>query len=340
MAPRIGKYLSLLVTFILLLTQVLGNPEGELGPLYPAVPQDLFARDVAGCPAGYTNCAQFGCIEGTSCPETCDTRQNSTTCPVSINGNGCKWTYDMCVQDIQCSVNATGACSEGCKGCGEFLCIIDKLTCPTPCALRSQSQCNTAEFYNGLGCAWIGNECLTWNFITNAPLANNIVQPTDGQLTTATVTVDIIDTVTLSHSSTSMPTSTSTTTSSTSTTTKSKTHVSIPKPTTVFATVTLIESPSSTPTSSEPTHSESSSSAEPSESPIDDTLDTEDKPKKMSIGVIIAIVLIVLGLIGLISWIALYRITKDKGGQVSPRSYAQAGLMPSNQLPMFNNNYN
>ncbi|KAJ1801422.1 hypothetical protein LPJ59_000304 [Coemansia sp. RSA 2399] len=338
MVQHIGKHLPQLLAFILLLAQAFCEPDGELGALLPMAPRELAMRDVAGCPAGFTNCDLFGCIEGTSCPETCDARQNVSTCPVNVNGNGCKWTYDTCVQDIQCSVNATGACSEGCRGCGEFLCIIEQLTCPTACSLRSKSQCNTAEFYNGLGCSWIGNECVTWNFITNAPLAGNIVQPTDGQVTTATVTVDIVDVVTISQSSTS--TSTSSTTSTTTSTTTS--HSSMSRQSIYWASTThkssSEEPTSSEPTSSEPSSSESSSSAKPSESPSDDGLGgIDEKPKGMSVGVIVVIVLVVLGLIGLISWIALYRITKNKGGGVSPRVYTQPGLMPANDLPMFNN---
>ncbi|KAJ2856087.1 hypothetical protein GGI22_003922, partial [Coemansia erecta] len=225
----------------------------------------------------------------------------------------------------------------GCKGCGEFLCIIDKLTCPTPCSLRSKSQCNTAEFYNGLGCSWIGNECVTWNFITNAPLAKNIVQPTDGQVTTATVTVDIVDIVTISHS----PTSTSTSSSTSTTTSSTTSHSSISRLSIVWPSTThksSSEPTSAEPTSHEPTSSESSSSAEPSESPSDDGLGGLDKkPKGMSAAVIVVIVLVVLGLTGLISWIALYRITKNKGGGVSPRAYTHPDLMPANNLPMFNN---
>ncbi|KAJ1665415.1 hypothetical protein IW140_003384 [Coemansia sp. RSA 1813] len=304
------------------------------------VPRGIYMRQVAGCPAGYTNCDMFGCIEGTACPDTCSKRQSADTCAVSVNGNGCKWTYNTCVQDIQCFVNSTGGCSSGCKGCGEFQCIIEGLTCPTPCSLRSQDKCNTAAFYNGLGCSWIGNECVTWNFVANAPLAGNVIQATEGQVLTSTVTVDIIDTVTPSYSSTaelsSSTTSSTATSTSTSTTSKSSSHRTktkhSPSTSSEESSSSEKESSSEIPTSSEPTPSE-----EPSESPSSDITHIEEKPKSkgLSVAVIVVIVIVALGLVGLISWIGLYRFTKNKSNSVSPRVFAQPGIMPANQLPMY-----
>ncbi|KAJ2346001.1 hypothetical protein IWW50_001961 [Coemansia erecta] len=141
----------------------------------------LDTRAVGGCPAGYSNCEVFGCIEGpeSNCPQPCASRSDATSCSFSTNGVGCRWSSNKCVQDIQCSVGMDGSCPDGCQGCGIFQCINLELECPVSCKYRDQSGCQTNELYNGIGCAWNNNRCITWDVINAMPLDAGQVAATE-----------------------------------------------------------------------------------------------------------------------------------------------------------------
>ncbi|KAJ2664934.1 hypothetical protein IWW48_000548 [Coemansia sp. RSA 1200] len=330
---------------------------------------------VAGCPAGYTNCATFGCIQGTECPATCSERRDAASCAVSVNGIGCKWMYNTCVQDIQCSVDPTGTCSEGCRGCGEFQCIIQGLTCPTPCAVRPMSKCNTVPFYNGLACAWIGNTCVTWNAIRNSPVAATALQPTEGQLSTTTVTVEVLHTIDNDYPTDDLITDTPPSSATPTPSSSANDNDNI-----------LLSSESSSSEYEEEVSSsaeeESSSSEEPSEDTAESEISTDDttalpeeeesssselplydeaasensnsnnshtgttQTKKTNTITIVVIIIAAFCLIGLVSWAGLYMFTKNKSSNTyssSARMYAKPGTADmaadKQRLPLFNYNY-
>ncbi|KAI9506430.1 hypothetical protein GGI25_004905 [Coemansia spiralis] len=306
----------------------------ELEDLYSIAPQAFQLRDVSGCPAGYTNCDMFGCVQNSTCPDVCSQR-TSANCAFSMNGVGCKWMYNTCVQDIQCSVGASGECSEGCQGCGAFQCIVDGLQCPTPCTVRPQALCGTSMLYNGFGCAWIGNGCLTWDFINGAPVAYNEPEPSQGQLSTTTFTVTQTHTLTPTFTPKSSSTSSSTTSSTAST--------SISQHSTTSHSSTSLSSSDESSTEEPPLsdeHSESSSKSTSSQSESNESPD-KTATKGTSVPVIIGIVILVIGLIGLISWGALYMLTKDKVNfNPPPRAVYTLAKNDGNQPPNFGDTYN
>ncbi|KAJ2908161.1 hypothetical protein GGI21_003162 [Coemansia aciculifera] len=283
--------------------------------------QGTFNNPLGQCSPGFTYCPNFGCLQVTQCPVVCSVRMNEPSCTGSINGQGCKWVSNTCVQDIQCPVSANGECPTGCQGCGVFQCINQGLQCPVKCPLLPQAGCGKAPITNGLGCAWVGGQCVVWDAVNGAVLgpgrlvANQYVTPV------------------LSPSESSMlfpPSVVSSTTSSTTTTTSSYSSIYVtPTPTPIM--------PSSSSTSTSSTSTSSSSSESPSSTPEADAQDQAADGKGMSSSGKAAIVILMLGIAGLISWGGLYYFTRDKVNFHHPSSSQNAAADGNAQkmLPVF-----
>ncbi|KAJ1983344.1 hypothetical protein H4R34_001330 [Dimargaris verticillata] len=119
------------------------------------------------CPQGQLLCDFFGCVPGSTCPDQCNAR-GAGECGFSINGKGCRWQGNSCIQDIQCGLPVDGKCSVGCIPCGNYGCAPAGMTCPTPCAgIADPNQCNGASPLNGRGCRWQDNSCVLFDETTN-----------------------------------------------------------------------------------------------------------------------------------------------------------------------------
>ncbi|KAJ2453685.1 hypothetical protein EV183_002089 [Coemansia sp. RSA 2336] len=301
--------------------------------------QSLAERAVGGCPAGYTNCEVFGCMEGSDCPQTCSDRGDASSCSFSVNGVGCKWSLDKCIQDLQCNVGTDGSCPDGCQGCGVFQCINLELKCPVPCKYREQDACNTDEMYNGIGCAWNNNRCITWDVINAMPL--------DGDMVAATEDLSPVPSTAVEEPESS---STSETTSTSSSEEPSEEPSSSESSSEEPSSESSSEESSSESSSEESSTEESSSSEEPTEesseasseepteedsSSTDEAAGTSDESSGPNLPVIIGIGAGVLLLIGLISWAVLWYCTKKKKERQQMQARMQMGNANDDYMPPY-----
>ncbi|KAJ1977119.1 hypothetical protein H4R35_002425 [Dimargaris xerosporica] len=119
------------------------------------------------CPRGQLLCDFFGCVPGTTCPDQCNAR-GAGECGFSVNGKGCRWEANSCIQDISCGLPVDGECAAECIPCANFGCAPAGLTCPTPCeGIADPNQCNGARSLNSRGCRWQGNSCVLFDETTN-----------------------------------------------------------------------------------------------------------------------------------------------------------------------------
>ncbi|KAI8325713.1 hypothetical protein GQ54DRAFT_295293 [Martensiomyces pterosporus] len=289
----------------------------------------LAVRDTAaagGCQPGFINCPVFGCIQGSACPQDCTSRKDISSCAVSINGKGCAWISETCVQNVQCPINAAGQCPDGCQGCGEFQCINIGLQCPRSCASRSVNECNTLALYNGVGCGWNGSKCIPWDPINNIPIPATHVTATQYVLTTsgaatavptqqAPSPTPVPPPSTTTAAPVSQPQSTTAAASVTTATTTTSIASSTPAPTTSAS-----STPSSLGSSSDSQSFFSSLDEGFSSSATDgSTLEASNgnsgitaRHSGLGAGPIVAIVICSLAAVGLISWVVLYQMTKSK----------------------------
>ncbi|PIA15796.1 hypothetical protein COEREDRAFT_87546 [Coemansia reversa NRRL 1564] len=302
---------------------------------------ELARRDVAGCPAGYTNCENFGCIEGSDCPKTCSKR-DLKTCSFSVNGVGCKWETNVCVQDVQCPINNKGSCPKGCSGCGQFQCINAELKCPVPCKERERDDCRTSALYNGIGCVWNENECIAWDVINAMPLDKNQIKANEDLSPFANSNISDSDSES-SSTSTEEPSETSSEDpSSESSETSSETSSEEP---TDETTQDSSETDSKTNTSESDTNDAETEETDTEEPDTDEDPDTSDDESSgegaaaaeknsgsSKVPMYIGIAAGVLVLIGLISWGALYYFSKKKKKNNQDGVY----LDESNPLPTYN----
>ncbi|KAJ1875564.1 hypothetical protein LPJ55_000557 [Coemansia sp. RSA 990] len=305
--------------------------------------QALAARAVGGCPAGFTNCDVFGCIEGSDCPQTCADRGDSSSCSFSVNGVGCKWSLDKCVQDLQCSVGSDGSCPAGCQGCGAFQCINVELKCPVPCKYREQPACNTDEMYNGIGCAWNNNRCITWDVINAMPLGADMVAAAEDLSPVPSTAAEEPEPEPSSASETasssaSEPSSESSEPSSSEPSSEESSSESSSESSTPESSTP--ESPSSEEPSSEEPAEESSeeSSEEPADgesSSTDEAAGASDESSGPNLPVIIGIGAGVLLLIGLISWAVLWYCTKKKKERQQMQARMQMGNADDDYMPPY-----
>ncbi|KAJ2700858.1 hypothetical protein H4R19_005444 [Coemansia spiralis] len=304
---------------------------GNLAARGPLARGPLAERAVGGCPAGFTNCDVFGCIQGDSCPQPCSKRGDRTSCAYSLNGVGCKWTANKCITDVQCNIAPDGSCPVGCQGCGTFQCISADLKCPVPCKYRQQGDCNTSQLYNGIGCAWNKNKCLSWDVINAMPLdAAEIVAIQDLSPVPSGAVTDPKPQQSESESSKSKPPYSRSSESESSESSESSSHA---KPT--HSESESSESHSESKSESKSESRSESHSASRSESRSESPLPTAHKPGNgadhlssesssegegtttggISTPMLIAIIVGVLIVIGLISWAGLRHFTKKKKQQ-------------------------
>ncbi|KAJ2851549.1 hypothetical protein IWW36_001033 [Coemansia brasiliensis] len=302
------------------------------------VTRGLVERAVGGCPAGYTNCEVFGCMEGSDCPQTCSDRTDSSSCSFSVNGVGCKWSLDKCIQDLQCNVGADGSCPDGCQGCGVFQCINLELKCPVPCKYREQEACNTDEMYNGIGCAWNNNRCITWDVINAMPLDGDMIAATEDLSPVPSTAVEEPE------SSSSETSSSETSSSETSSSESSEEPSSSSSEESSSSSEESSSEESSSEESSSEESSEESSSEEPTEeessdaeesSSSDEAAGTSDKSSGPNLPVIIGIGAGVLILIGLISWGVLWYCTKKKKERQQMQARMQMGNANDEYMPPY-----
>ncbi|KAJ2254992.1 hypothetical protein GGI13_001849 [Coemansia sp. RSA 455] len=242
------------------------------------------------CDTGYTNCPVFGCIQGTQCPAPCLQRTTSLACTGSVNGKGCKWVSNTCVEDRQCPISSTGSCGTGCQGCGVFQCINQGLQCPVKCERLGQSSCGKGATVNGIGCAWMSGVCVAWDVIRGGmvgPGATSAVEymepllsPEESARLFASATIKPTLTPTPTPIPTPIPTSTTTTTKSES----------------PMVTSSTSSSPSPSPTSGSDTQNP----------------DASTTSKGMSSSGKAALVILIMAIAGLMSWGGLYYFTRDK----------------------------
>ncbi|KAJ2747511.1 hypothetical protein GGI20_000500 [Coemansia sp. BCRC 34301] len=262
-----------------------------------------------GCDPGFTLCPTFGCVQGMQCPSACSARMSALACTGSVNGFGCKWVSDTCVEDRQCPVAADGTCPSGCQGCGVFQCINQGLQCPVKCPLLPQGGCGKAPTVNGLGCAWIAGQCTVWDAINGGVLgagriaASQYVTPVLSPQESAKLFPPIL-------------------------TTSSSAFVVTPTPTLVDLAVSSPQ-PSSLP----------SSSPTPTPTPEKDPQQVPEGSAGMSSSGKAAIAILVLAIIGLISWGSLYYLTRDKANFHQPSLQTSQKVLPIyNGSVLFGNN--
>ncbi|KAJ2509339.1 hypothetical protein IWW47_000037 [Coemansia sp. RSA 2052] len=271
------------------------------------ISQPTNVANSGACDSGSILCPVFGCVQGTQCPLACSARISALTCTGSINGHGCKWVSNTCVEDRQCQIAANGTCPTGCQGCGVFQCVNQGLQCPVMCPLLPQAGCGKAATVNGLGCAWVAGQCVVWDAINGGMLGA-------GRIIAAQYVPPVLSPA---ESAKLFPPLVPTTTTTSSTT--SSTLLS------VTPTLTLISS--------------SVSSSQPSASPT--TLAPEKdsqqvpggkKPKGMSSGAKAVLVILVMAICDLLSWCALYYLTRDKVNFHQPSSQRASQKV----LPIYN----
>ncbi|KAJ1946084.1 hypothetical protein EC988_005616 [Linderina pennispora] len=269
----------------------------------------LVRRQNAGCEAGKTYCEQFGCLATSACPEVCTNRKDRTSCNFSVEGHGCRWESEACVVDVQCKVNPDGSCPQFCVGCGEFQCVNLGLSCPLPCAVRMESECNTAMLYNGVSCKWQGGKCGPWNALEDKPLAAGFVAATQDFVTgsaasrsEAPTSASSLEAVESSQESPQENLQESSLESSHEPTVESSTDELSTEAEDSLDGSSELDSASEEDSASSTAQSEGVNSAVASRS------------SGLGAGPIVGIAIGSLAIIGLVSWIVLYKVTKNRRG--------------------------
>ncbi|KAJ1647471.1 hypothetical protein LPJ64_001134 [Coemansia asiatica] len=171
---RLFTALAVLTTYLIYTSATQNTPPIYSYERHNSITDKINVKSLTNdCASGYTHCEYFGCIQGTQCPSPCSKRKTPNSCIFNINGKGCRWTSNTCIQDIQCPISSSGECPEGCQGCGPFQCIVNGLLCPTPCEKRTRDTCGSEMMVNGIGCVWNNEKCVLWDAVNVELLAGN-----------------------------------------------------------------------------------------------------------------------------------------------------------------------